>query len=635
MMMNVVNKKLMSRAGLILLVIVFLIFTLLNHMIFDGARLDLTEGGLYSLSEGSIEIIESIDEPINLYFYFSDQTSENLTSLRGYAKRVEELLGEYESLSDGKINFQVIDPEPFSEAEDQASEFGLQSVPVSAGGDALYFGLVGTNSIDSQEVITFFQPDKESFLEYDISKLIYALVNTRKPKVGLMSSMKIEGDMDMTTFQSTPAWIIAEQMQQMFEVETIELTDSSLPAELDLLVLVHPKNLSEEMLYAIDQFVMKGGRLALFVDPLAEMDRPAQANPMMPSPPGQQSSDLNRLTSAWGVTLRENMVLGDAQTALMVGAGANGSPVRHLAILGMGVDSFSESDVVTAALNTINLATAGILDIKEDTDAVITALIHSSASAMPLDVAQFQFLADPSELQKGFVPTGEEFIVAARISGKLESAFADAHTGKDGQKEGAHIASTENANLLVVADTDILSDRLWVQVQEFFGQRIASPWANNGDFVINALDNLLGSSSLISIRSRGKFTRPFDVVQDLRREAEARYLEKANDLQARLAEAEQELSELESNKVKNNMLMLTPEQEQAIDQFQKQKLKIRKQLREVSHQLNKDIENLGAALKFINIALIPILLTILLLCLHRFLKQRKLRTMNNPGDASE
>ncbi|MDH5737454.1 MAG: Gldg family protein [Gammaproteobacteria bacterium] len=619
------DKKLMSETGLVLLVLAFLAFTLLNHLIFGGLRIDLTEGDLYSLSDGSHEVIDSIDEPINLYFYFSDTTSKNLTALRAYARRVEELLREYESLADGKINLQIIDPEPFSDAEDQAAEFGLQAVPVNTGGDELYFGLVGTNALDNQEVITFFQPDKESFLEYDISKLINALVNPKKPHVVVMASMPVDGEIDMTTFQRTPPWVIAEQMNQLFDVEAIEVGEETLPEDTDLLVLIHPKGLSETQLYAIDQFVMNGGSLMVFVDPMAEMDRPKNENPMMPSMPLQQASDLNRLTSAWGVTLKEGKVLGDAQAALMVGGGG-GAPVRHLAILGMQSEHLASDDVITANLGNVNLSTAGILEIAEPMEGrEIRPLITSSTYSTELDIARFQFLANPEDLQKDFTPSGEEKVSAVRISGEIPSAFPDRADAE------AHVGKTGNANVILVADTDLLTDRLWVQVQEFFGQRIASPFANNGDFVVNSLDNLVGSSALISIRSRGKFTRPFDVVQNLRREAETRYLEKARDLEARLSETEQKLTELANQKAEKNLLKLSMEQEDALSRFQLEKQRIRKQLREVQHQLNSDIETLGSWVKFINIALMPILLTLLLMAWHGWRKSRSSNTMDAAG----
>jgi len=609
------NKKLFSNAGLIFLAVAFILFSLLNSLLFSGARIDLTENRLYTLSEGTEEILGKIDEPVNLYFFFSDKASEDLTALRGYARRVEEMLAEYSLKADGKINLKIIDPEPFSEAEDQAAEFGLQSIPVNSAGDELYFGLAGTNALDDLQVIEFFQPDKEEFLEYEVSKLVHSLIVVEKPKVGVLTSIKIDGDVNMQTFQTTPAWIFYSQLEQLFDVQQVSADAASLPEDLDLLMIIHPKELSEQTMYAIDQFALTGGRLMVFVDPLAEMDRPPQASPMMPAPPTAQSSDLKPLFDKWGISLRENMILGDSQTALSVGGASGSAPVRHLGILGLEKDNFATEDVVISNLENINVATAGILDVLPDRPELkVQPLLFSSPYAMPLDSYQFQFLANPADLQKGFAPTGEIYNVAVRISGSAGSLFPDGLS--DSEVDSQFVASTESLNVVVVADTDLLADRLWVQVQNFFGQTIASPWANNGDFVVNTVDNLSGSSELINIRSRGRFTRPFDVVQDLRREAEARYLQSATDLQTQLSETERQLSELQQSSSEQNLLSLSPEQEAALLRFQDEKLRIRKQLRDVRHQLDKDIEDLGALLKLLNIVLFPMVLTLLVLFLH-------------------
>ncbi|MDA0273685.1 MAG: Gldg family protein, partial [Proteobacteria bacterium] len=546
------DRRIFSGAGLLLLAVAFLVFALFNNAVFRSLNLDLTEHKLYTLSDGSKEIIASVDEPINLYFFFSDKASSDLTALRSYATRVRELLEQYERLSNGKIKLSIIDPEPFSEQEDQAAEFGLQAVPVSNTNE-LYFGLAGTNAIDGQEVIRFFQPDKEEFLEYEISRIVQALASPEKPVMGLMSSLKMQGDINMQTFQPTPAWVVIDQLGALFDIKSIDLKATEIPADVKVLMIVHPKSLSDETLFAIDQFALAGGRVLAFVDPLAEMDQPDQANPMMPSV-GGQASDMGKLFSAWGITLRSGKVLGDAQIALEVGGGANGQPVRHLAILGLMPENLSRQDVVTAPLESINVATAGILDVRDDATTAIVPLIQSSEYAMPIDASAIMMMSNPQELQQGFKPTGERMMVAARISGHAMSAFPE------GLGDAETITDTNDLNVIVVADTDLLSDRLWVQVQNFFGQRIASPWANNGDFVVNSVDNLAGSSALISVRSRGRFTRPFNVVQDLRREAESRYLDSANDLQAQLSETELKLTQLQSERKENSLLSLSPEQ---------------------------------------------------------------------------
>lgn len=613
------SRNVYSGLGLVLLAVAFLVFTLVNNLWFSGARLDLTENKLYTLSAGSEAIIGRIDEPLNLYFFFSEKASQDLTTLRAYANRVRELLQEYELLAGGKIRLTLVDPEPFSEAQDQAAAFGLQAVPVNNAGDELYFGLAATNALDDQQVIGFFQPDKEEFLEYEISKLIQNLQVIEKPRIGLLSSLQMQGDMDMNTFATTPAWIIADQLAEAFDIESIGRDAETLPERLDVLMLVHPHNLSESLLESIDQFALAGGRVLVFVDPLAEAQVP-QANPMMPAAPVNLPSDFP-LLSHWGVVLQADKVLGDAQQALTVG-GADGQPIRHLGILGMQQENFNLDDVTLSSLETLNLSSAGILDLLEDRTTTIEVLIASSEFAMPMDRIRFETLSDPADLQMDFKATGIRYPVAVRITGPVVTAYPDNDmaAATDGVTDAATGVVSEETmgqlNVIVVADTDILSDRLWVQVQDFFGQRVASPWANNGDFVTNAVENLAGSSDLISIRSRGRFSRPFDVVQDLRREAEARYLTSANDLQAQLADTERQLSELQASRDGQTQLSMSPEQESALLQFQAQKLRIRKELRDVRHQLDKDIEALGTTLKFINIALLPLLLVLLLMAIY-------------------
>jgi len=631
---NKANQHLSGRLSSTLMLVVifgiFFAFTMLNNALFSSARIDLTENKLYTLTLGTRDLIAEIDEPIKFRFFFSQRASEDLTALRAYARRVQELLEEYQALAGGSINLEIIDPEPFSEEEDLAAQFGLQSVPVNNAGDELYFGLVGTNSVDDQLIISFFQPDKEEFLEYDISRIIHQLNSSRKPKVGLLSSLKIQGDIDTSTFQTTPAWVVIDQLTQQYEVVDVAMDATELPRDMQLLIIVHPKSLSDATLFAIDQFAMAGGRVLLFVDPLAEMERrPPGAMPTEPA------SDFS-LLSNWGMQLRADTVLADSAAALNVG-GSNGQSVRHLGILGLSAENFNSDDVSLASLESINVTTSGILDMVGRPESRIDILIQSSENAMPMASTEFQSLTDPEQLLKTFVPTGKRYTIAARISGKAVTAYpggvdvetvpeAEAEVEGQGQGQGqgqvestrdtqlhqAVLTGTDKLNVIVVADTDILTDRLWVQVQNFFGQAIASPWANNGDFVLNSVDNLLGGSELISIRSRGRFSRPFTVVESLRLAAQSKYQKSADTLQRELEETEAELNEVESSQSDQNLLALSPEQEQAITQFQDEKLRIRKQLRDVRHQLDKDIEGLGATLKLINIIVLPLLLVLVI-----------------------
>ena len=603
---ELIKMNLKTSLNIILLVLGFLLFAMINNIFIGSARLDLSENGLYSLSDGTKQVIEEIDEPINLYFFFSQKISSDMPALRTYSQRVYELLEEYELAADGKIKLSYIDPEPFSEQEDRASEFGLQSVPINQAGDELYFGLAGTNSLDGREVISFFQPDKEEFLEYEISKLVHNLAKPEKATIGVYSDLPVQSTVDPRTFQPTSAWVFMQQLEELFEVEMIEDLEKGELNDLDLLLIVHPKNLSEPALFSVDQYVLSGGKLLAFVDPLAELDQPGPGTPGVPS----KSSDLNAITKKWGLALREQKILGDPEVALLVG-GADGRPVRHLGILGFSQGYLDQDNVVTSSIETVNMATAGIFDVDTSLETEIETLIRSSERSGLMDAYQFEFLPNPEDLQKGFSSTGESFVVAARISGAATSNFEGAIADRE-----EFIPSSESIQVMLIADTDILADRLWVQVQSFFGQQIATAFADNGTLIANAVEHLSGSGSLISIRSRGQFSRPFEVVDRLRRNAEVSYLQSAERLQLELADTERKLAELESSSPEDGLIRLSDEQTEAIRSFQDEKLRIRKQLRDVRHQLDKDIEDLGGWLKLINILVMPLMLTGLLLIIR-------------------
>ena len=600
-------KKLMySSAGLLLIGVAFLAFNMLSALSLGNLRLDLTEQKLYTISEGTERILGELDEPINLYFFYSDKVARDLPVLRNYALRVEEMLKAYERAAAGKIKLHIVDPEPFSEDEDKAAAFGLQAVPSGQGDDKIYFGLAGTNAVDDRQVIPFFPLDQEEFLEYQLSQLVQGLAKPERPVIGLLSGLQINGGFDMMARQPTAPWMVMEEVRQLFKISSLKAGVDKIPDEVSVLLLVHPKNLPEATLYAIDQFVLRGGKLLVFVDPHSEADNAA---PMMPGDQLDKASDLEPLFKAWGLRLVPNKVLGDGSYALSVNMGQGQRPARHAAWLALPGRAMNQDDVATAGLESINIATSGILEAVEGAKTQFVPLLQSSEYAMPFDAERFAMLSNPEELIRDLEPTGERYAIAARISGPAQSAFPD---GIEGQKEG--LKSADNINVIAVADTDLLSDRMWVQVQDFFGQRVPQPFADNAGFAINALDNLSGSDALISVRSRGRFSRPFEVVEALQREAEAQFRVKEEDLQQRLAETEQKLAALQQQDP-SKALELTPEQQAAVQQFIAEKLRIRKELREVRYQLNADIEALGRTLKLANILLVPLLLTLGVLAL--------------------
>ena len=608
-------KKLMySSAGLLLIALAFLAFNMVSGLALTNARLDLTEQKLYTISDGTRQILGELDEPINLYFFYSDKSAKDLVVLRNYARRVEEMLKAYAQAADGKIKLHIVDPEPFSEDEDKAAEFGLQAVPAQQGGDAIYFGLAGTNSVDDHQVIPFFPLDQEEFLEYEVSRLVQSLAHPQRPVVGVLSGLPLNGGFDMQTQQPSSPWMVMEEIRQLFQIESLKPDVDQIPDKVSVLLLVHPKNLSEQTQYAIDQFVLRGGKLLAFVDPWSEADH---AMPMPGEMGGEgKSSDLPALFKAWGFEMLPGKVLGDGAYAMSVSMGQGERPARHPAWLTLPRQALDPSDVATANLETLTVATPGILRPLEGAKTHFVPLIHSSEYAMPFDAQRFAMLRNPQELMGELNPSGDRYTVAARISGPAQSAFPD---GIEGRKDG--LKSADNINVIVVADTDMLSDRMWVQVQDFFGQRVPQPWADNSAFAINALDNLSGSEALISVRSRGRFTRPFTVVEDLQRQAEARFREQEQALKQRLSETEEKLASLQ-NQDPAKALELTPEQQATLQQFMQEKLRIRKELREVNYQLNADIEKLGRTLKFINIALVPLVLTLGVLLLWAWRRRR-------------
>jgi ABC-type uncharacterized transport system involved in gliding motility auxiliary subunit len=609
----------MTGGALAVLAVLFVAVILICNTLFRGAQVDLTQNHLYTLSAGTKNILADIDEPIHLYLFWSDKETHGIPQLRIYAQRVREMLEEMAGRAHGKIKLEVIDPQPFSEDEDRATGYGLQAVPAGNNGEKIFLGLVGTNSTNGKSVIPFLQPNKEAFLEYDVAKLIHELSVAHKPVVGLVSGLQIGQGFDQATRSLRDPWAIDQQLTQQFDVR--ELNAASIKAidkDIDVLVLIQPKKLPPDAQYAIDQFVMRGGHLLVFVDPDAETDA-SGADPNNPQAAmfADKSSDLPELFKAWGIDYDPHKVVLDRAHALQIGTQQGGAPVPDPAILGFVKSDLNPSDVVTANLDTINVSSAGFFSLAKDSKYTLTPLIQTSDDALPVDSSRVKFLPDPTVLLNGYAPTHERYVVAGRLEGQFTSAFPD-------RKDAGHIAQAKDkGEIILVADTDLLSDRMWVQVQPFFGQKIMNAFANNGDFFINAVDNLTGSSDLISIRGRATSQRPFTVVEDMKRAAEQNSRGKEQELQQQLSDTERKLTELQSGKAKGSEMILSPAQQGELQSFLQKKVEIRKQLRQVQRDLDKDIDALGSRLKFLNIALMPILITIAALLFAAWKRRRR------------
>lgn len=626
--MNTRQQRRIGLTALVLLGLGFFAAVIASNTLLRGMRIDLTENDLYTISPGTRRVLNSIEEPINLYFFFSDSATSDLPDIQGlrtYATRVQEMLEEFAAESDGQIVLQVVDPVAFSEDEDRATQFGLQPLSLGQLGESIFFGLAGTNSVGNEQTIGFFQPDKEAFLEYELARLVYSLANPQKPVVGLLSGVSMTAGFDPQLQRVTEPWVITTQARQLFDIRTLSPGQATIDPEVDILWVVHPQDLDDATLYAIDQFILGGGRALIFVDPLAEIDLAAA------DPTGMamgSASNLERLFDAWGITFSADEVVADNRLALSVSGGAGGRPIRHLGLIGLTDESIDAEDVVTAGLGSINLGTAGYFTRNDDATAELVPLLVSSTQAAALPATQFQFLSDPESLLDDFMPTGETYVLAARLDGHIKTAFPDgppddAAPADDGESEAQPLTSTDAANVIVVGDVDILSDRLWVQVQRFLGQQIMTPFANNGDFVINALDNLSGSAELIGIRARATFTRPFTKVEELRREADAQFRQTEQRLEAQLADTEARLGELQEARTDQGSLLMSAEQQQEIQRFLDEQVRIRSELRAVRRNLDASIEQLGTTVKVINIALVPLLLSVLAVVIAQ-LRRRKL-----------
>lgn len=607
-----------SLAGLLVLAAVLLIGAQLLQQL-PAWRMDLTEEGIYTLSQGTEDIVSDVEEPIELTFYFSASLAAEVPQFRDYARRIEDLLREYQALNPTKVSVTVVDPEPFSEAEDQAVELGLQGAPLSLGGDSLYMGLAGRSSKKSEEseareeVIAFFSPDREQFLEYDISQLIYRLKQTQSPVLGLLSSQSMMGGFDFATRQPSGPWAVVEQLQQIVEVRNLSGTLTTVDKDVDVLMVVHPQNLPDSALYAIDQYVLAGGKTLVFVDP--HFEGMGQG--------GLNASNLERLFAKWGVSFSAEYVVGDSQWGLRLAASEGAPALPHVGIFGLREEAFNNDSVITGELETVNLASAGYFTALAGATTQLEPLLQSSEQSMPLAVEDVVGLTNHGDLLLDFVPTGERYYLAANITGAASSAF-EARPEVEPSEEQAEAEtaliephrseSVKNGiQVMVVGDADMLTDRLWVQVSNFFGQRVAMPWANNGDLVVNAVEVLSGSNSLIAIRSRGQYTRPFTLVNELRNEAAGAFKAQEQRLLEQLENLEASIQALNSPENGGQLLELNESQQAEVKRFEEERLTVRKELRQVQHQLNQSIEDLELRLKLINMLLMPLLVIVLMI----------------------
>lgn len=639
-----------ASAALGLTAIIFLAFNILANATLYAARFDLTQDRLYTLNPVTRKVLSDLAEPIRLTFYYSESLAKDVPGAQNYGQRVRDMLKEFEENADGKLLLEIIDPQPFSVAEEQASKLGLQGLPTESG-DKFYLGLAAYNMLDGEQVIPFFTQEREQFLEYDLTQLISQLNNPEKPKVAVLSGLPLDigkGGIEAVMRGEIKPFMLYQQIRDNFDAEMLTGQFAEISSKYDVLLIVHPKEMDALTAYAVDQYVLKGGRVIAFTDPVSEVAKPPARtkNPLTSRESFSPSSALPELYRAWGVEMDPNRVVADRENALRVVVDNLGQQQQlgYVAWLGLHERALNHEDPVTAQLQYVTMAMAGHLRKLPDATTQFTPLISSSGDSELIEADMMLRRApNPMDLLRNFKPTGEKYVLAARISGESVSAFPKGPPPLPGEASPElqesykalppHVEkSAKPINVIVVADTDLWDDNWWVEVSEYRGRRIAVPTADNANLVLGAIENMTGAGGLAGLRARAKASRPFLVIQDLLRAAEMQYLEEEQRLKTELQASEQRLADMERPEAGvpkpeggAGESLVTPEQEAEIQHARARIAQTRGALRAVQHSLRQDVETLQDRLRLINIALTPFLAGVAAFALAQLRNYRRKR----------
>jgi len=636
---NKITTPLILNCVVIAVILLFLSINTLSNQIFSSSRLDLTENNLYTLNQGTLKVLTSIEEPITLKLFFSDKLSRNIAPMREYGQRVKELIEEYANKSEGMIILERIDPEPFTDNEDLAILYGLQGMQISQAGEKFYFGLVATNSTDDMSIIPFFEQERETYLEYDLTRIVNDLANPKKKKLGLITSLPINGGLaypDAPSSEYVAPWEIYNRLSEIFEIITLSTELDRVPDDIDLLMIVHPKDIKFKTRYAIDQFVMKGKGAIFFVDPYSEVQR--NALPIEERRTFIPGSDLNTLFSNYGAYVEPGMIVGDriAGRKVTIGRGPNARITTYVLWIGLSNEYMNPNNMITNELETVLTNTPGALIRSDNAESLFEILYSSSKDSMFIERFKIQFRPDPTLLLSEFTPINKNLPFAVRLSGKFNSAFSTTlPINEDGSAiplYSDHSKNTFNGNIIIFADTDILANNTWTQKQDNFGKETFTPIADNGSLVINAFEFLAGGGELIALRTRGTSVRPFKVVEELQKQAETQYRETEQTLQEDLKITEDKLRDLQrgaSIATQDGAPILSKEQADTLQNFKDQIITIRKKLRDVRRDLRVEIEDLGLKLKIYNIWIMPLLVALSAIIVFSVRRRKRIKHLAN------
>ncbi|UCF84093.1 MAG: GldG family protein [Desulfobacteraceae bacterium] len=598
------KKTLVSTTGLLVL---FFILILVNVLFsYASIRWDATEDKIYSLSQGTKKILSGLAESVTIKFFYSRSNRDLSTNIKLYAKRVREFLSEYEHASSGRLKVEEYDPKVDSDEEEWAQKYGIRAMQTPAG-DKIYCGLV-LLAADQEETIEFLDPTREELLEYDITRIIHRLQSPEKKVVGVISTLPVFGGMEGSPAPFQPSnrtpWLFVQEMKKSYEVRKIDLSTDRIEPSIDLLLILHPRDLSAKLQYAVDQYVLSGRNVLIFVDPFCISDT-SQGRQQFMRPPG---STLEKLFSAWGIVMEPAKALADFDQPTRVRTRNNMVENNPVWISARG-PALSKEDVITSRLESMLFPIAGAIKKTEGSDCEFEPMVQSGENSALIDVIMANFGA--SAIRRDFVPAGERFTIAARVRGKFKTAFPagppkDEKAKSNNNPEKDHLKTAkERATLIIVADADMMADEFYVQRSRILGFAISKVFNDNLNFLFNATEILTGSADLIGIRSRGKFERPFTTVLKLERRARERWLSKEKELAKQAENTNRKLRELEQQKDASQRLIISPEQEAEITKFREQKLRINRELKQVRKSLRADIEALGTTLRNINVFLMP------------------------------
>ena len=577
-------------------ILLFLSFNFIINKVNFNIGIDFTSTKTFTLSKGTKNVLANIEEPLKIEFIYSRSLSKNIPIIQNYATQIEGLLNRYESLAKGKIDFQIIEPEPYSDQEDYVERYGVQGFPVGLEGSNIYFGMIATNTTDDLEIIPFFDPSKGGSLEKQLTDIVYKLNRVEKPKIGLLTQVETKSPNPNIPLQGE--YIIFEQLENYYDIEYLSPT-AEIFENIDLLVVYHPAEISENTEYAIEQFILRGGKTLIFVDPYFEKDDYTD-----------KTSTLNNVLKTLNISYVDRVIL-DGTQATRLQTQQNISDSTSLQTLlklnwpEVRTDFINQQEDISNGLSLVRLISpGGLMKLEEESQTTYSSILSSSELTMDLSIQEVQ---DPIELINNFNPTGIIYDFAVKVGGMAQSNF-DNFEGKYSD----HISqSQENINVIVFSDADFIRGPYWARVQKFLNSTVIEESSDNGTLVSNIMDVMTGFDDFIDLRNKETPFRPFTVVQKLQAEAEKQYLGQEQELQQKLDLTLQEIKNLSGGRDNENV-QLSENQMEELALFQLEVERTRKELREVRRNLNKDIDALANKINVLNTFLIPIILIILM-----------------------